>query len=267
MLVRRHTRANREVSWRVEDDAEGRPRAAGDGAHAVAEADLVVAAGALLRAVVGREDARTRRAGRPRRARGSARAGAAPSARTRRPRSRRPAPRARSAPGTGRERRRRDPGAARSSRPRRSAGSAASGAPGPPRGSARAAPRARAGRRPRRRRAGPTSVRDRREVAVERARAARRSLRQRVVEVAVAAVAEAVARHVDRRAEAPAVEQVGERLAFGAVRSGARDRESARVELLAQVVPGERVDAPASVASVVVAVLMSSLPRCARAAV
>ena len=46
-------------------------------------------------------------------------------------------------------------------------------------------------------------------------------LRHRVVEVAIAASAEAVARHVDRRAEAPAVEEIRERLALSPASTGA----------------------------------------------
>ena len=53
-------------------------------------------------------------------------------------------------------------------------------------------------------------VRDRREVAVERAAQLGDRVRERMLEVAIAAVAEAMAGHVDRRAEAAAVEQVGE---------------------------------------------------------
>src|SRR5204862_1236769 len=53
---------------------------------------------------------------------------------------------------------------------------------------------------------GP-GVGDRRQAAVERRAQLRDRLRERVLEVAVAAVAEAVAGHVDRRAEAAAVEQ------------------------------------------------------------
>ena len=66
-------------------------------------------------------------------------------------------------------------------------------------------------------------------------------------EVAVAAVAEAVAGHVDRGAEAAPVEEVRQRLALGRAEERLGDREPALLELLAQVLPGERVDAVADV--------------------
>jgi hypothetical protein len=85
-------------------------------------------------------------------------------------------------------------------------------------------------------------VGDRGEVAVEgRAQLADR-VRQRVVEVAVAAVAEAVAAHVDRRAEAPAVEEIGQLRGLTSVQERLGDRMALVVELLAQSFPVERVD-------------------------
>jgi hypothetical protein len=62
-----------------------------------------------------------------------------------------------------------------------------------------------------------------------------------VVEVAVAAVAEAVAGHVDGGAEAAAVEQRGERLALGGVEQAVGDGEAVAVEALAEIVPVQRV--------------------------
>ena len=64
-----------------------------------------------------------------------------------------------------------------------------------------------------------------------------------MLEVAVAAVAEAVAGHVDRRAEAPAVEQLGEPGGLGGGQQRRGDGEPAVVELGGQVVPVEGVDA------------------------
>jgi len=64
-----------------------------------------------------------------------------------------------------------------------------------------------------------------------------------VVEIAVAPVAEAVARHVDRRAKAAAVEEIGELRALGGLEHRSGYREAAGVELGAQVVPVERADA------------------------
>jgi hypothetical protein len=87
------------------------------------------------------------------------------------------------------------------------------------------------------------AVGDRREVAVERAAQLRDRGRQRVLEVAVAAVPEAVAGHVDGGAEAAAVEEVGEVRALSLVQQRLADREPARVELVGEVNPGERVDA------------------------
>src|SRR6185503_18311706 len=56
---------------------------------------------------------------------------------------------------------------------------------------------------------GP-GVGDRREAPVERAAQRFDRVRQRALEIAVAPVAEAVAGHVDRRAEVAAVEEAGE---------------------------------------------------------
>jgi hypothetical protein len=64
-----------------------------------------------------------------------------------------------------------------------------------------------------------------------------------MVEVAVAAVAEAVAGHVDRRPEAPALEQGGQVAALGRAQQRLGHGEAAGVELLLEVVPGQRVDA------------------------
>ena len=64
-----------------------------------------------------------------------------------------------------------------------------------------------------------------------------------MVEVAVAAVAEPVAGHVDRRAEAAAVEQVRELVRLAVVEQRLGEREAAGVELVAEVVPVEIVDA------------------------
>ena len=64
-----------------------------------------------------------------------------------------------------------------------------------------------------------------------------------MVEVAVAALAEAVAGHVDRAAEAPAVEQVGQVLGLARVEQRRGDRVAVVVEALVQLGPVERVDA------------------------
>jgi hypothetical protein len=64
-----------------------------------------------------------------------------------------------------------------------------------------------------------------------------------MVEVAVAAVAEAMPRHVDRGAEAARVEQRGQLARLALAQQPRRDREAARVELLAQLVSREAVGA------------------------
>jgi hypothetical protein len=64
-----------------------------------------------------------------------------------------------------------------------------------------------------------------------------------VIEVAVAAVAEAVARHVDRRAKAPTVEEACEALAFSGGQQRVGDRKAAVVELRPQAGPVQHVDA------------------------
>jgi hypothetical protein len=64
-----------------------------------------------------------------------------------------------------------------------------------------------------------------------------------MVEVAVAAVAEAVAGHVDRRAEAVAVEQRGEEAALLRGEHGRREGEAALVERSDERGPVEGVDA------------------------
>src|SRR4051794_21299796 len=95
---------------------------------------------------------------------------------------------------------------------------------------------------------GPAQTRrprvgDRRELPVEGAPQRADRLRQRMVEVAVAAVAEAIAGHVDRRAEAAAVEQLGELGALAGTQDRLGDREALSVELLPQGAPLESVDA------------------------
>jgi len=82
-----------------------------------------------------------------------------------------------------------------------------------------------------------------REVGVERAAQPFDGVGQRVLEVPVAPVPEAVAGHVDRRAEAPAVEQFGERRGLGVGEQRRGHGEAALVELRGQVVPVEGVDA------------------------
>ena len=103
-------------------------------------------------------------------------------------------------------------------------------------------------------------VRDRREVPVERAAQLGDRVRQRVVEVAVAAVAEAIAGHVDGGAEAPAVEQVGQRVAFAAARGAAsltaKPRSPSCARRSSQASASTR---PASGALVVVELMSSSL--------
>jgi hypothetical protein len=79
-------------------------------------------------------------------------------------------------------------------------------------------------------------------VAVEGAAQLGDGVGQRVVEVAVAAVAEAMAGHVDRRAEAPAFEQVGQLVRLVAIQQRRGDGVGLVVELLAQRVPVERID-------------------------
>jgi hypothetical protein len=64
-----------------------------------------------------------------------------------------------------------------------------------------------------------------------------------MVEVPVAAVAEAVAGHVDRRTELPSVEEAGELLALALGQKRAGDGEAAFVQLAGEVVPRLRVDA------------------------
>jgi hypothetical protein len=64
-----------------------------------------------------------------------------------------------------------------------------------------------------------------------------------MVEVAVAAVAEAMTGHVDRRAEPPVLEQRREVVALVRVQEGIGDGEAAVVERRAERVPVEGVDA------------------------
>jgi len=91
---------------------------------------------------------------------------------------------------------------------------------------------------------GRPVIRNGREVPVERSAQLGDRVRQRVVEVAIAAVAEAMAGHVDRRAEAPAVEQIRQRRAFTVAQERVADGEAALAELAAQILPVQRVDAP-----------------------
>ena len=85
------------------------------------------------------------------------------------------------------------------------------------------------------------AVGDRRQVAVE-ARAQRRDrLGERVVEVAVAAVAEAVACHVEGGAESAVVEQRGEVVALGGVEQRLGDRKPVTVEAFVEGGPVEGV--------------------------
>jgi hypothetical protein len=88
---------------------------------------------------------------------------------------------------------------------------------------------------------GP-AVRDRRQPLVERDARCLDQIGQRACEVAVAAVTEAVAGHLDRRAEAILVEQPGELAALVLVEHGLGDREAPVVELAFQVVPVECCD-------------------------
>ena len=85
-------------------------------------------------------------------------------------------------------------------------------------------------------------VGDRREVRVDPYPQLRDRVRQRVVEVAVATVAEAMARHVDRAAEATTVEQCVERVALIGVEQRRRDRVACVVELGTQRVTVQGVD-------------------------
>jgi len=64
-----------------------------------------------------------------------------------------------------------------------------------------------------------------------------------VSEVAVAAIAEAVARHLDRRPEPVALEQVRELDALTLGQDGLSDREALLVELALQLVPIQPADA------------------------
>jgi len=64
-----------------------------------------------------------------------------------------------------------------------------------------------------------------------------------MVEVAVATVAEAVTGHLDGRAEALSVEEVGQLLALAGVQQRHGDRVAVRVEPGAQRIPVEGVDA------------------------
>jgi len=86
-------------------------------------------------------------------------------------------------------------------------------------------------------------VGDRREVAIERAAQRSNRLRQRMVEVSIAPVTEPVARHVDRRAKATAVEQVRQRLAFAGVEHRRRDGVAHIVKRGPQLRPCKRVHA------------------------
>ena len=183
----------------VEDDPERGAAAGGDRAHPVAHADAVVAALAGVRPHLRRED-------HERAARRGQHVGAALRARALLHQHELAA----LVVGAGLDstvsdlerevrRRRRGPGAARSSRPRRSAGSAASGAPGPAarqRSSSCSCSGGKASAAPPRRSDQRFATGARWPVEALAQLADRR--RERVVEVAVAAVAEAVAGHVDR---------------------------------------------------------------------
>ena len=68
-----------------------------------------------------------------------------------------------------------------------------------------------------------------------------------MVEVPVAAVAEPVARHVDRGAKAAAVEQLRQLVAFAGIEHGRRDGVALVVERGAQLVPGQGIHARAYV--------------------
>jgi hypothetical protein len=83
------------------------------------------------------------------------------------------------------------------------------------------------------------AVGDRREPAVEALAQLADRRRERVVEVAVAAVAEAVAGHVDGGAEAPLVEQGGERGALAGVQQRVGDGEAVGVEAVGESGPVE----------------------------
>ena len=78
-------------------------------------------------------------------------------------------------------------------------------------------------------------------MAVERAAQGGDGLRQRVVEVAVAALTEAVARHLDRRPKPPAVEQIGQLRALGGGEDLVGYREATGVELGADLLPVEGI--------------------------
>jgi hypothetical protein len=66
--------------------------------------------------------------------------------------------------------------------------------------------------------------------------------RQRVGEVTVAAIPEAMARHVDRRAKPGSVEQVGKLPALLSVQDLLGDSESALVELVTEALPVQGVN-------------------------
>jgi hypothetical protein len=85
-------------------------------------------------------------------------------------------------------------------------------------------------------------VGDRREAAVEAVAQLGDRPRQRVVEVAVAAVAEAVTGHLDGRPEPAVVEEAGEPGALGLAEQPLGDGEAAAVELGGQLAPVERLD-------------------------
>jgi hypothetical protein len=89
---------------------------------------------------------------------------------------------------------------------------------------------------------GPV-VRDRSEVEIQGTAQFGDGLGERVVKVAVAPVAEAVASHVDRRAKPAAVEQAGEVVALGVRQQWRADRKPVVVEVFSELVPGQMVDA------------------------
>ena len=151
--------------------------------------------------------------------------------------------RGRRPPGAGTRGRRTGRGGARSSRPVHSAAAAASGAAGRRRGTARASRRARPATVPAGRARSAQSRAIGRRCGQNAARSSATRSGQRVVEVAVLALAEAVARHVDRRPEASVlVVEVGERPALG----GGQDRTGRRaaevVELGGDRRPVQAVD-------------------------
>src|SRR5690349_19188236 len=83
---------------------------------------------------------------------------------------------------------------------------------------------------------GP-AVRDRRQLRIKGVAQSGDEVGQRICEVTIATLTEAMPRHVDRRTKDTRIEQLDERAALGGAQEGSADCEAALVELSAQLDP------------------------------